>query len=410
MTPDLAEPLGQNRDFKVLLTSQGISSLGDAVSFTALPLLVLALTGSGFAMGVVGALQTLPDLFLAMLAGAIADRSDRKRMMFLADLGRAVLTALIPISVFLGGPTMAVILLVAAPMSVLSIVLHGRLHRIGAGARRTVAGRPRQLVLRGDLLDRVHRRAGHRRASSPRPSVRARRSRSMPCRSPSPDWACCFVHRDLRAPVDRPREHLLAEMREGIDFIRTDPTLRVVILFWGAVTALTAPLVTALAVYITLDLGLTASTLGLILSAYGVGTVGGALLMTRVGRQRPAPMLLGGSIANGMTLLVLALADSVPVFLGSAFVFGIAQSVVLLTYITLRTNLSPDPLLGRIGSTARTATLGLSLIGLLVGGLLIDATSGSTTIVLMGAALIIVSVVFATVPAMRRASARFVPG
>jgi len=97
MPPEL--PLARNRDFKVLLTSQTVSALGDAVSFTALPLLVLALTGSGFAMGVVGAFQTLPDLVFGMLAGAFADRSDRKRMMFLADFGRAVLTALIPLSV-----------------------------------------------------------------------------------------------------------------------------------------------------------------------------------------------------------------------------------------------------------------------------------------------------------------------
>src|SRR5207344_781264 len=102
-----------------LITSQGVSSLGDGVNFTALPLLVLALTGSGFAMGIVGALQTVPDLFIGMVAGALADRNDRKRMMFLADLGRAGLTALIPISVATGGPTMAVILLVASPMAIL---------------------------------------------------------------------------------------------------------------------------------------------------------------------------------------------------------------------------------------------------------------------------------------------------
>jgi hypothetical protein len=54
------EPLAKNRDFRVLLVSQGVSSLGDAVSFTALPLLVLALTGSGLAMGIVGALQPCP--------------------------------------------------------------------------------------------------------------------------------------------------------------------------------------------------------------------------------------------------------------------------------------------------------------------------------------------------------------
>ena len=79
--------------------------------------------------------------------------------------------------------------------------------------------------------------------------------------------------------------------------------------------------------------------------------------------------------------------------------------MVLLTYITLRTNLSPDELLGRIGSTARTISLGLQPIGLLVGGLIIDATSGSTTMTLMGIGMVLLSLAFATVGAMRRASA-----
>ena len=47
------------RDFRVFLTGEAISAIGDAVTLTALPLLVLALTGSGVAMGVVGVLQML---------------------------------------------------------------------------------------------------------------------------------------------------------------------------------------------------------------------------------------------------------------------------------------------------------------------------------------------------------------
>jgi len=57
--------LWRNRDFKVVLGGQGVSALGDAVSYTALPLLVLALTGSGVLMGVVGILQTLRTCSLA---------------------------------------------------------------------------------------------------------------------------------------------------------------------------------------------------------------------------------------------------------------------------------------------------------------------------------------------------------
>ena len=70
--PPLADaPLGGNRDFWVVLLGQGISSFGDAITNTALPILVLALTGSGFAMGVVGVLSTLPDL---------VDRPARRRL------------------------------------------------------------------------------------------------------------------------------------------------------------------------------------------------------------------------------------------------------------------------------------------------------------------------------------------
>lgn len=83
---------------------------------------------------------------------------------------------------------------------------------------------------------------------------------------------------------------------------------------------------------------------------------------------------------------------------------GLAQSLMLVTYLTLRTIYSPDELLGRIGSTARTLSLGLQPIGLLAGGALIDATSGSTTLAVMGTAVVVVSLAFLPVRALRRAT------
>src|SRR5690349_19906536 len=112
-------PLARNRNFRLLTASQAISAVGDMVSITALPLLVLGLTGSGVAMGTVFAIGAVADFTVALYAGALADRIDRKRMMVVADVGRAVQTALIPLSIVLGGPTMAVVLLVAAPMALL---------------------------------------------------------------------------------------------------------------------------------------------------------------------------------------------------------------------------------------------------------------------------------------------------
>lgn len=398
------EPLAQNRDFRILLSSQGVSSLGDAVSFTALPLLVLALTGSGFAMGIVGALQTLPDLVFGMVAGALADRSDRKRMMFLADLGRGALTALIPLSVALGGPTMAVILIVAAPMSVLrSFFLAGYTASVPALVGRSQVGRANSYF---EAIYSVGYMVG--------PAIAGVLASII---GPGPTLAIDavsfvlsalglgLVRRDLRAPVDRPREHILTEIRQGIDFIVANPTLRSAILFWGATSILTAPLVTALAVHVTRDLREQPSVLGLLLSAYGVGTVVGSLLTARRAiRGRVAPILLGGNLVTGLALLTIAISPQIPLLVGTALVSGVSQSMVLVTYITVRTTHSPDELLGRIGSTARTISLGLQPIGLLAGGALIDLTSGSTTLAAMGICVIAVSLAFAPVAALRRAS------
>lgn len=396
-------PLRANRDFKILLTSQGVSAIGDAVSFTALPLLVLALTGSGLAMGLVGALQTLPDLVFGMVAGALADRHDRRRMMFLADLGRGALTALIPLTVFLGGPTMLVILVVAAPMSVLrALFLAAYTASVPALVGRSQIGRANSIF---EAVYSVGFMIG--------PAIAGLLSSTI---GPGPTLAIdavsfalsglalALVRRDLRAPVDRPKTSLVTDIREGIDFILGHSMLRTMILFWSIVSISSAPLVTALAVHITRDLGLGDAVLGLVLTAYGSGTIAGSLLAARVAHRPAAQVLLVGTFVSGCMLLIAARTDQVPVLLGVAVVSGVAQTVVLVTYITVRTAYSPDALLGRIGSTARTISLGLQPVGLLGGGLLIDLTNGSTTIAVMGLGLAIVSLAFVPARALRQAA------
>ena len=63
-----------------------------------------------------------------------------------------------------------------------------------------------------------------------------------------------------------------------------------------------------------------------------------------------------------------------------------------------------DEYLGRIGSTARTISIGLQPIGLLLGGALVDRIGGSTTLALMGAAIALVSLAFVPVRAIRSAT------
>lgn len=392
--------LSRNRDFKVILTSQGVSALGDAVTFTALPLLVLALTGSGLAMGIVGALQTIPDLFFGMVAGALADRTDRRRMMLLADVGRAGLTALIPISVVLHGPTMLVVLVVAAPMSVLrALFLAGYTASVPA-----LVGRA-QIARANSIFEGIYSFgyiigpaiAGFLSALIGPGQTLAIDAVSFGLSG----LALAAVRRDLRAPIDRPHASIVEDIREGVVFILHHPLLRSMILFWGLVAIATAPLVTALAVHITRDLGYEDTILGLILTAYGIGTVIGSLATARFSRRHLGPFLIGGTGAMGALLLAVSSITVIPAMLAIALLAGIAQSMVLVTYITARTAHSPDELLGRVGSTARTISLGLQPLGLLAGGALIDLTDGSTTIAVMGVTLLVLSAAFVPVRALR---------
>jgi hypothetical protein len=327
-------------------------------------------------------------------------------MMFIADLGRGALTALIALTVFLGGPTLLVILLVAAPMSVLrSFFLAAYTASVP-----NLVGRS-ELARANSIFEAVYSTgyivgpaiAGFLAATiGPGPTL-AIDAASFVLSS----LGLFLVRRELRAPVDRPRAHLLTEIREGIDFILGQPVLRAAILFFGLTSIILTPLVAALTVHITRDLHLSPSILGLILTAYGAGTVVGSLFLARIGDRGPvARMLVGGNVVTGLCLIVVARVDVIPALLALSSIAGFAQAFVFVTYLTMRTAYSPDALLGRVGSTARTISLGLQPVGLLTGGALIDLTSGSATIAGMGALVIVVSLAFLAVVSFRTATLR----
>ena len=84
------ELLRGNRDFRRLWLGEIASLLGDWLNTIALYTLIRQLTGSPVALGLVFIVKTLPFALASPLAGLLADRFDRKRLMIVADLARAV--------------------------------------------------------------------------------------------------------------------------------------------------------------------------------------------------------------------------------------------------------------------------------------------------------------------------------
>ncbi len=100
------QSLARNRSFLILCFGQAVSAVGTQVSQLALPLLVLDVSGSLALTGLFVALRTLPQLLLLLPAGAWLDRWNRKRVLLLADGGRALVLGTIPLVLALGWPAL----------------------------------------------------------------------------------------------------------------------------------------------------------------------------------------------------------------------------------------------------------------------------------------------------------------
>jgi MFS family permease len=401
--PDFDLPLAANRDFKVVAVGQGISAVGDAVSLTALPLLVLALTGSGLQMGVVGVMTRLPDLIFGLPAGAYADRWDRRKMMLAADAGRCILTALIPLSFILGVPTMGVVLLVAFPINFCRVFfmagwtaavpnLVGR-RQIGRATSIFEAFNSGSFIVGPGIAGLLVGIVG----AAPTLAIDAA-SFAVSAASLS------IVRRSLRSNRPRLETHIAHEIVEGIRFIRGQAALRAAIGLWTAIGICTAPLIASLTFFVTIDRGLGPSALGFVISAYSVGSLVGALVGGRRARGHIGILIFASNLVTGLVIVLLSFAHDLAPMLLLAFAGGMAGSVWAVLYLTLRASVSPDHLLGRVGSTARTMSIGLQPIGMLTGGLLLDRIGGAGTLEVIGVSLIAVTAVFALSRPLRGAS------
>jgi MFS family permease len=398
------EPLGQNRDFRTLIVSQTVSGLGDAVSSTAMPLLVLALTGSGIAMGLIGALNTGADFLMGTVAGALADRGDRKRMMLGADLGRALLTALIPLTDLLGGPTMVVIVIVTAPMA----ILRGFFRAGYIASIPNLVGRS-QLARGNGILETAYSTSfivGPAIAGflvsviGPGPTL------AVDAASFAFSAVGLFlIRREMRAPVVAQRGRMVDDIREGFAFVAGSPVLRTVILLFASTSAVLAPIGAAMTFRVVHDLGLAPAAFGLTLSGLGVGTLAGSVLATRLGHgSNIARVMVLAVLVMGAPLIAIAAFDSLPVIVALTALTGAGEAALVITYVSVRAANSPDRLVGRIGSTARVMALGLMPIGSLIGGVLIDTIGGTETVAVLGVAMCLLALAFSQVRGLRAAS------
>jgi MFS family permease len=109
-------PLRRNMQFQMLWIGQATSSLGVSVAEVAFPLAILALTGSPARAGLFAAVQAAGMLLAGLPAGQLADKHDRRTVLIMAQLGRALVTAAVAAGLVMDWLSLPMLLAAAALM------------------------------------------------------------------------------------------------------------------------------------------------------------------------------------------------------------------------------------------------------------------------------------------------------
>ncbi len=108
-----SESVWRDRAFVPFWLAQTVSGMGTAVTSVVLPILIFRQTGSPLQTAILGGLRVVPYLLFGLVAGALADRVDRRRLMVGCNLLNTALLGSIPLAAWLGLLTLPQIYLVA---------------------------------------------------------------------------------------------------------------------------------------------------------------------------------------------------------------------------------------------------------------------------------------------------------
>jgi MFS family permease len=113
LLPDTA-PLRESRSFRLLWIGQLISLSGSQLRLVALPYQIFVLTGSSFAVGLIGVFQAVPILLLSLFGGVIADAVDRRRLLLITQVGLAAVSLALAIATQAGAASVPLLYVLTA--------------------------------------------------------------------------------------------------------------------------------------------------------------------------------------------------------------------------------------------------------------------------------------------------------
>jgi MFS family permease len=406
------------RDFAVLVLARTISRLGDGIQAVALAWLVLQLTGSATAMGLVLVAQLLPTLALLVFGGAIADRWPKIPLLVSSDAIRAVVVGIIAVLVAAGAVALSQLLVLGVLFGLVDAVfiptwaallpeLVPPEDRPSANALTSLTSRLAGVA--GPAVGAALVAAGGTGVAFAADGLSFATSGAL--------LAWLWLARRRSAPAapvaetvaqdgrDRPvgGQRLVADVRDGLRAVVATPWIGLTIAAAGVTNiSLAGPLEVSVPLLVRRSLGGDVGVLGLYGSALAGGAVVAALVLgSRARLRRRWRLIYGWWIAVALGAAAMGLPLGVGGLLVSAVVIGVGEGVVGLAWTNALQDHVPDHLLGRVNSLDYLGSGALIPVGYLVAGVAADAFGPSTVFLAGGLISAAVLAAIAALPQIR---------
>ena len=369
--------LWRDREFVKLWTGQAISQVGSRITRTAIPFTgVIVLEAGPLEMGILGGVSAAAILLFGLFAGAWADRVKRRPILIVADLGRAVVLATVPLAAMRGTLTMTQLYAVAGLTSVLTVLfdvsyqayvpsLVKREHLVQANAKLALSESIAEVS--GPGL------AGFLVQALTAPIAIAFDAVSFVLSAIS----IALVGRQEPPPAERAGTHILEEIADGLQTSWRDPYLRPMALRSGTAALFAGFFGSLYPLFTVKVLGLEPSVIGVVVATGGAFAIVGASLSERLVRQLGVgPAMTGALLLTGATTFLHPMAHGSVVlccvFLIAGQAGDFAWPALTTTEMSLRQAVAPPAVLGRVNSSMNLVFNGVIPIGAFVGGALAE--------------------------------------
>lgn len=391
----------RNRDYLILWGGQAVSATGSMVSRLAFPLLILALTHSPAQAGAVSALNIVPYVILAILAGALADRWDRRTIMIVADSGRAIALGSIPLATFLGQLTLAQIYVVALIDGTLNVFFD--LAEVGALRRVVGVEQLPRAMAQNNATFSVASLTGQ-----PLGGLLFQIGRGFPFLVDGVSYAVsvislCFIKTRFQEERHGPPIPLRSQIVEGFTWLWRQRLIRFLAFLNATIWTVYAGNY-LLMIVIAQRQHAPPAIIGVITAASALGGIGGALLVPRVQASFSfAQVVVGGLAVNGILWALYGIVPN-PVSLGIvAACLSLVFNVYNVVQMSYRIALIPDELQGRVNGLFRLVSFIGMPIGTTLAGVLLQVSGIGAEVAFGAAWFAVLAVVAAASGEVRRA-------